>query len=82
MQVFALSSKPARASTPASPSGRKNTELTSCSWMGTSPVANFSKLERFKEHTIDALIGETSSASVGPIVKRALELQGIRPGSR
>ena len=40
-----------------------------------TPVANFGKLERFKEHTIDALIGETSAAKdVAPMVKRALEL--------
>jgi excinuclease ABC, A subunit len=39
------------------------------------PAANFGRLERFKEHTIDALIGETDSAKeVGALVKRALEL--------
>ncbi len=39
------------------------------------PVANFAKLERFKEHTIDALVGEVETAKdVTAVVKRALEL--------
>ncbi|MDX2080548.1 MAG: excinuclease ABC subunit UvrA [Terrimicrobiaceae bacterium] len=41
------------------------------------PVAGFEKLERFKEHTIDALIGtldKSSIRSVEEIVRRALSL--------
>lgn len=40
-----------------------------------TPVANFSKLERFKEHTIDALVGElTAPKDALEVVKRALDL--------
>jgi excinuclease ABC subunit A len=42
-------------------------------------VDRFTKLERFKEHTIDALVGEVGGESGKPaldIVKRALELGG------
>ena len=36
---------------------------------------NFQKLERFKEHTIDVLLGEVSAeAAVRPLVERALEI--------
>lgn len=39
------------------------------------PVEGFTKLERFKEHTIDALVGEvTSPKEAQDIVKRALDL--------
>jgi excinuclease ABC subunit A len=35
----------------------------------------FPKLERFKEHTIDVLVGERASATdVAPLIKRALEI--------
>ncbi len=40
-----------------------------------TPVARFSKLERFKEHTIDALVGEVHTAKDAPgLVQRALEI--------
>ncbi len=40
-------------------------------------VANFNKLERFKEHTIDALVGEldaSNAAEIPAVVRRAIEL--------
>ncbi len=40
-------------------------------------VTNFNKLERFKEHTIDALVGEVDSsnaAEIPAIVRRAIEI--------
>lgn len=40
-------------------------------------VANFNKLERFKEHTIDALVGEVDSSNaseVPAVVRRAIEI--------
>ncbi|GAT35551.1 excinuclease ABC subunit A [Terrimicrobium sacchariphilum] len=40
-------------------------------------VTNFNKLERFKEHTIDALVGELDSSNaseIPAIVRRAIEL--------
>jgi excinuclease ABC subunit A len=41
-----------------------------------TPSANFRALERFKEHTIEALIGtvETGGKDAGQIVRRALEI--------
>lgn len=41
------------------------------------PVDRFTKLERFKEHTIDALVGEVSAGEIKDaqaVVKRALDL--------
>jgi excinuclease ABC subunit A len=39
------------------------------------PAAAFEKLERFKEHTIDVLLGDASGeATVRPLVERALEI--------
>lgn len=40
-----------------------------------TPVSGFGKLERFKEHTIDALVGEVEDPKDAvPIVRRALEI--------
>ena len=41
------------------------------------PTAGFQKLERFKEHTIDAVLGETGpgmKAQVEPVIRRAVEM--------
>ena len=48
-----------------------------------TPVAGFAKLARFKEHSIDALIGDfPPRGDPKELVRRALEIgKGIRPGA-
>jgi excinuclease ABC subunit A len=46
-----------------------------------TPVANFQKLERFKEHTIDVLVGELSSSTLKDAPKLVRQALSVGKGS-